>query len=70
MLRLSSCVRRGLWFYAFSKSAGDAAPQYGTSAAVDKAGSTIVAGYLKGTIDLGGGALFSPDGMFLAKFAP
>jgi hypothetical protein len=54
----------------WSIRAGDPYQQYGTGVAVDGSGNSIVTGAFSGTIDLGSGTLWSPEGMFLAMFGP
>ena len=55
-----------------SHAYGDASDQTGQAIAFDADGNTLVAGDLKGTIDLGGGPLKSAGyyDIFVAKFAP
>jgi len=56
--------------HLWSKQLGDSSPQHAYSLAVDGAGSVIIGGTFKGTMDFGGGALSSPNQtyvMYLAK---
>lgn len=52
----------------WSRSFGDISPQEATGVAVGPGGDVLVAGWVNGTIDLGGGPLQAPSGAFVAKF--
>jgi hypothetical protein len=56
--------------HQWSKRFGDALAQQGDEVAVDPAGDILLAGYMEGAADFGGGALTSAGGgdIFLAKF--
>jgi hypothetical protein len=58
--------------HIWSKRFGNAGAQAGFAAAVDASGNVIVAGYLYGAIDFGGGNRVGGgnNDVFLAKFAP
>jgi hypothetical protein len=55
--------------HVWSKRFGDAQEQYGTVVAVDSSGDPYIGGYLKGTIDFGGGEMHTASSYeaFLAK---
>ncbi len=56
--------------YRWSEGFGDTSDQVGTAVAVDAGGYVFVAGYFKGSVNFGSGALTSAGGddAFLAKF--
>jgi len=60
--------------HMWSTRFGGSGDQWGTSVKTDSAGNVVLVGFLSGvgSIDLGGGAIASPNGSnsFAAKFAP
>ena len=58
--------------HLWSRRAGNAQDQNGTSIAADPSGNAFVAGDVFGTVDFGGGPLTSAGGadVFLAKLSP
>lgn len=58
--------------HLWSRHYGDSEPQSGWAVAADSQGNTVVAGSLKGTMDLGGGPLASAGwtDLFVAKLSP
>jgi len=57
--------------HLWSKRFGDENHQYGSATVIDSAGNVVIAGYMTGTVDFGGGSLAGGDGAaFVAKFDP
>lgn len=59
--------------HIWSKRFGDASQQAGYGLAVDGVGNVLLAGYIFGTVDFGGGTLTAPgsnNDIFVAKFDP